>query len=82
MEPMEGEIIDLNRPNMLHSQISCVHVARHTRTRSKHKWDSFFILKDRQDRHVFMCVSSSENVESLLQHECIGAQAARYLDLE
>lgn len=55
MEPMEGEIIDLNRANMLHSQISCVHVARHTQTCLKHKWDSFFILKDRQDRHVFMC---------------------------
>lgn len=55
MEPIKGEIIDLNRANMVHRRIICVQARRHTQEGIKHKWESFFVLKDRQERHAFTC---------------------------
>lgn len=67
MEPMEGEIIDLNRANMLNSQIICLQTQAGTDARIKYKWESVRTEKV----GMCSCVSSGENVRSPILHECI-----------
>lgn len=76
MGPVEGEIIDLNGANVQPSKIICVHPRpwTHTHTHTEalvtHKWQSFFLLKDRQARPVFF-LCEQQNVEPPMRQGCI-----------